>query len=85
MHLQELAHQAATSSIMAAAPNQLIRDVLTQIYQAAVASGIPWLKIMQAFATAAAGGFTPASITAAIAILFGTNVPPQLKAHAVAP
>jgi len=87
--MQALGHdfvqQRAIAATADAAPSTTVKDVINQIVSEARSINIPWLKIMQAIATAAAGGFSPASIAAAIAILFGTNVPPSLKAHATAP
>ncbi len=81
---KDFRHQRVVSSAMDAAPDDK-KATLNDILQHALAVNIPWLKIMMAFATAAAGGFTPASIAAAIAMLFGNNPPASLKAAATAP
>lgn len=81
----DFAHQRAVASIMEAAPSGTIRDIINEIFTQAKAANIPWMKIFMAVATAAAGGFTPASIAAAIAMLFGSNPPASLKAHAASP
>lgn len=81
-------HQRATAAIMDTVPEGAIlngtpiRDIIKQIIAAATSANIPWFKIFTAIAIAAAGGFTPTAIAAAIASLFGTNVPTNLKAHA---
>lgn len=76
-------HQKAVDALVGAAPPST-RASLNDIWQAAMGANIPWLKIMMAFATAAAGGFSPAAIAAAIAMLFSAN-PPANLAHLVGP
>ncbi len=78
--LGDFVHKQAAAAIAATAPTS-IRDILAQIIDLARNSNIPWLKIFMALATAAAGGFSPAAIAAAIAQLFGANVPTQLASH----
>lgn len=63
-------HQRAISALAETAPDHA-KVSLNDMIQKAINANIPWLKILQAVATAAAGGFTPASIAAAIALLFG--------------
>lgn len=78
---REFHQQAAVNSTLAAAPPS-VRGVLQDIIAAALQMNIPWLKIFMAFATAAAGGFSPAAIAAAITMLFGINIPTSLAPHA---
>lgn len=80
---RDFKHQKAVDAMVGAAPSS-VRGSLNDIWQAAMAANIPWMKIFMAFATAAAGGFSPAAIAAAIAMLFGTSVPTQLS-HLVGP
>ncbi len=89
MHVEthDFPHMAAANAIVHAAPTGAIRDLLAQIWTAATSANIPWNKIFMAFATMAAGGFSPMAIASGLAILFGSNVPPALKtaADAAAP
>jgi len=72
-------HQQSINAITQSAPPS-VKSSLNDIWQAAMSANIPWLKIAMAFGTMLAGGFSPASIAAAISMLFGNN-PPTNLAH----
>lgn len=77
-------HMAAI--VTAAPPQGAARDIINQIFTAlkAQAGTINWFKVMQGLAVMTAGGFTPAAILQGLTIIFGNNIPPQLRAHAAA-
>jgi hypothetical protein len=77
-------HMAAI--VTASPPQGQARDIINQIFAAlkAQAGTINWLKVMQGLAVITAGGFTPAALLQGLAIIFGNNIPPQLRAHAAA-
>jgi hypothetical protein len=72
MTIQDLHAANAVMAMAGAVPDPALKSSLLDAIQQALKS-LPWLKIMQAVAMATAGGFTPASIQAAIAILLGTG------------
>lgn len=76
-------HQRAILATMEAA-EPAAKSSMGDIVKAARAINLPWDKIFKAVMTAAAGGFSPAAIAAAIAILFGSTPPASLAAMASA-
>jgi len=71
----DFATKNAVHALHAAAP-EAARSGLQDLLTRAINANIPWFKIMQAFAVAAAGGFTPAALIQAAAILFGPTPAP---------
>lgn len=61
---------------MASQAPQDARGSIGDLINRARSAGIPWGKILAAITIAAAGGFTPQAIAAAIASLFGTDPAP---------
>lgn len=73
--VHEESHKATAHAIMASAPPQA-KAGIGDIIHRGLGAGLPWGKILAAIMIAAAGGFTPAAIAAAIASLFPTPALP---------
>lgn len=69
-------HRLAVDALLAAAPSRARDRLRSELIEPARAASVPWIKILAALAMAAAGGFTPAAIAAALAMLFGGQQQP---------
>lgn len=69
-------HRIAIDALLDAAPGTARERLRTELVDRADAQGISIIKILAALAMAAAGGFSPGAIAAALAMLFGSPPSP---------